>query len=1157
MFRPQMTDVSGNTTSQYAVVAPISVATDISPSRQTRESSNEFLQEHTIISELKKKDRAPGKLKYVDVEFNNVSTEQRAQITRKEGPTASKNVFYEDWTVPRPRPRKQPPPPPTTKPKPVSKAKSLAQMVVPVDTATISGETVKTKARCASESETVDDERLHQQQPQQPQVQSRSVNSLRRPSRKAPPPPKQPHQVQNNDKESVAQNSQKAKSPKPLRGGIGNDQETVDLAPLSPKQRRALSSEKEIVETTPLSKEHHEVKRTSSFKEAKSLRPVRKAPPPPNKSTECINVVKDEDDVTFSTFFVSHKKAQSINYENVVCDNNDASLMGTFPRSQAYENMDRSRKVHRSDEGQHRNYSHSYENVASTRQAIEDKLNKSRPNTIDVNKVDNASANGGDTVQHQQETPRSNGGIHYQKQGGKKKSVRKKRNISPPRTPPPPPPPPPEATGGLSLSPPEATSELTSVGSPPTYSKLKRPMAPPPPPPGAIRQPGTPPPRPPPPDETQPPNVPPPPDEMQPPNFAPPPPPVEMQPPNFTPPPPPVTMQPPNFIPAPPPAEMQLPNFTPSPPPVEMQPPDFTPPPPPSGTQLVNGTIPPRPPPPTDETKPVPLTRRSISKKQPNTMSQPLEQSTLSKSSNSTHSRVAPSEVKAEEQVFPTASTVSKSAPLSPPLVMAKKPLTSPPATRPPPPPVAPGTPSDQKCVSFEIPSSDGEVESPSISTSSSEESFHQQQVIRQQQNGDVDNDDLHADIITNYTTPPDFFGQPSRELDPITEYADTESSGSVYITRTVSDEALNWNSDQQLSADNSPDLRRLGGEPTSEGSASVKLAQKAKSPLVEMNKTATENGRSVSQETNHKKTSDTVEQQSPPRERKESGASPFWYRESMIMAFGRGNALHGYSSKKRPLPPPRSSQSVDPPLIENMESSPSRVRRPPENSAGTEDMENNVEDVEISLAYTNSTSSNSSSAPCPIPPPRVTKETKALPPTAPPRDRSSLSSSPARNPEKSKAAFTRVRAASFLTVSAGKELNTVTAMYMGSKQVDQFTGQITNIARDLSEKPASPMILYIATEKIRLAAPDSNVLFASFAVENILATTLCSINKRIVGMLVWKSRALPSWHLIRCNDNLVAGSVLESIQMACETVKSDEITEVSHDICGFVDVKL
>lgn len=1147
MFRLQMTDVSGNTASQYAVVAPISVATDISPSRQTRESSNEFLQEHTIISELKKKDRAAGRLKYVDVEFNNVSTEQHAQVTRKEVPTAGKSVVYEDWTVPRPRPRKQPPPPPTTKPKP-AKAKSLAQMVVPVDTATISGETVKTKARCASESDTIDDERVHQQQPQVP---SQSVNSLRRPSRKAPPPPKQQHQMQTNDKESVAQTSQKAKSPKPLRGNIGDDKETVDSAPLSPKHRRAVSSEKEIVEITPLAQEHHQVKRTSSFKEAKSLRPVRKAPPPPNKSTEYINVSKDEDDVTFSTFFVSHKKAQSMSYENVVCDNNDASLMGTFPRSQAYENVDRGRKVHRSDEGQHKNYSRSYENVASTRQAIEDKLNKSRPNNIDMNKVD---ADGGDTVQNQQEASRSNGGINYQKQGGKKKSVRKKRNISPPRTPPPPPP---EAAGRLPLSPPEATSEFTSAGSPPTYSKLKRPVAPPPPPPGATRQLGTPPPRPPPPDEAQPPNIPPPPNEMQPPDFVPPPPPVEMQPPSFTPAPPPVTMQPPSFTPAPPPVELQPPNFTPPPPPVEMQLPKFTPPPPPDETHLVNGVTPPRPPPPTHETKPVPLTRHSISKKQPKMTPPPLEKTILnSKSSNSTHSRVALSEGKAEKQVPPTASAVLKSTPLSPPLVMAKKPLTSPPSTLPPPPPppppAAPETPDDQKRVSFEIPSSDGEsgeVDTPSISTSSSEECFHQQQVIRQQQqNGDIDIDDLHADIITNYTTPPDFFGQPSRELDPITEYADTESSGSVYITRTVSDDALNWNSDQQLSADNSPDLRRLGGESTSEGSSSMKLA---KSPLVEMNKTTTENGRSVSHEANHNKTSNIVEQQSPPRERKESGASPFWYRESMIMAVGRGNALHGYPKKKRPLPPPRSSQPMDPPLIENMESSPSRVRRPPENSAGTQGIDQNAEDVEISLAYTNSTSSSSSSAPCPIPPPRVNKETKSLPPTAPPRDRSSLSCSPARSLEKSKAAFTRVRAASFLTVSAGKELNTVTAMYMGSKQVDQYVGQINNIARDLSEKAASPMILYIATEKIRLAAPDSNVLFASFAVENILATTLCSINKRIVGMLVWKSRTLPSWHLIRCNDNLVAGSVLESIQMACETVKSDEITEVSHDICG------
>lgn len=1091
-----MTDVSGNTTSQYAVIAPISVSTDISPSRQTRESSNKFLQEHTIISELKKKDRVTGKLKYVDVEFNNVATEQRAETTKKEGPR--NNMNYEDWTVPRARPRKQPPPPPPTKPKSVSKAKSLAQIVVPVDTA-ISGETVKTKARCASESDTVEDEQ-HQQN--QPQVQY-PVNSLRRPSRKAPPPPKQLHPVQN-DKESVAVTRQKAKSPKPLHGNIGSDKDTTDLPPPSPKQRRAFSSEKEIVEEGSL--ESNKVKRTSSFKEAKALRPVRKAPPPPNKSTEYINVVKDDDDATFSTFFVSHKKAQSMSYENVVCDDIATSSPSTMPQSQAYENVKKGRRVHNSDEGRHRGSNNSYENVESTRQAIENKLNKHKSASVDMNLVDTSS--------HQQVTPNGNGGISYQKHTNKRKSVKKRPNISPPHSPPPPPPEPP---GRFPMSPPEATSELTAASSsPPCSKKLNRPSAPPPPPPGKSRVSSTPPPRP-----------PPPPDEMEPPNFTPPPPPGVMQPPDFSPPPPPGVTEPPNFTPPPPPGVTQPPNFTPPPPP--------------------------RPPPPVEETDPEPLTAEHLmSTRQHDTIPPHVERTSLKLSNNAlsqVENSVTPPGIKGDEQVF---TTGPKTKPFSPPLIMAKKPFTLPPASPPPPPPsssslsptmVLPEMSSDQKRVSFES----AGVGSPSISTSS-EASFYGQQVIRQQHNGDVDKNDLHIDIITNYTASADFFGQPSRELDPITEYADTESSGSVYIARTVSEEVLDWNSDQQLSADNSPDLKRLGGDSTPESASKKKI----KSPLVEMSTTATENGVSFdSQEANHRtddgrNINDTVEQLSPDdsslsKESKKSGANPFWYRESMIMAVGRGNALHGYPSKKRPVPPPRGP--VSPPVIENMNSSPARIGRPPDNTEVTEDMENS--EVEISLAYTDSTSSRSSSGPCPIPLPRNNKDTKSSPPAAPPRDRSSLSSSPARNPERSRAAFSRVRAASFLTVSAGKELNTVTVVYMGSKQVDQYVGQINNIARDLSEKQASPMIMYIATEKIRLAAPDSNVLFASFAVENILLTTLCSINKRIVGMLVWKSRALPSWHLIRCTDNLVAGSVLESIQMACETVKSDEITEV------------
>jgi len=1070
----------------------------------------------------------------VDVEFNNSST--REQTTKKKVfKSAKSSNDFEDWTVPRAKPRKQPPPPPTTKPKPVSKAKSVAQIVVPE--AVVSGETVKTKARCVSESDTTDEQQ--QSQGQQP------VSSLRRPNRKAPPPPKQPSRVQN-EKESVAPTTQNKSPPERTT----SEKDMVDSVPLSPKQRRAHSSEKEIMD--PLSPEQHQVKRTSSFKEIKVLRPVRKAPPPPNKSTEYINVVKDDDDVTFSTFFVSRKKAQSLSYENVLVDETDESSTGEVSQLQGY--VGRGRKLYKSDECQLSNKNHSYENVATTH-TIENKLNEvfTRPNNADMNKVD--GIDNGSSI-HQQESPRSNGGTKYQRQSIKKKSIRKKRNISPPHSPPPspphsPPPPPPESSGGPPMSPPEATSELTTASSPPLYSKkLKRPLAPPPPPPGMTRKPKVPPPQPPPSDEAQSANIPPPPDETQiiteegplpqtpPPDGTQPAPSTAEQsmlrgPPNFKPPPPSLTEQvgvkgPPNFKPpAPPPPAEQL---------MLKGPPNFKPPPPPPAEQLLKE--------PPNFKPPLPPPSELIHASEENT--------------------IAPSEANGEEQILTTVSTLSKTNPLSPPLIMARKPLTLPPETPPPPPPApptndtlmtatvsssltvtTPGTPNEQKHVSFEAPNSDVEF-AEEDSSSSSEGSLHQEQLIRQQHNGDAHND-LH---VTNYVTPPNFFSQPAGELDPITEYADTESSGSMYITRTVSNEALVWTSDgQQMSADNSSEMKRFDGDSTSDNSKSRKLL---KSPLVEMN---TQNGVSDHEVNSHNAIEHQLDDDSSALgERKASGTNPFWYRESMIMAVGRGNALRGLPSKKRPpVPPPRDSKMVEPPVIENLQSSPARIRRGPEDTPFTKN-EESTEEVEVSVAYTDSSSSSNSSSTCPVPPPRSIKEPKPSPPAVPPRDRSSSSTSPARNPEKSKAAFTRVRAASFLTVSAGKELNTVNAMYMGCKQVDQFLGEINSIARDLSEKAAFPMIFYIATEKIRLAAPDSNVLFASFAVENILATTLCTINKRIVGMLVWKSRTLPSWHLIRCSDNLVAGSVLESIQMACETVKSDEITEVRESgVCYFI----
>jgi len=394
---------------------------------------------------------------------------------------------------------------------------------------------------------------------------------------------------------------------------------------------------------------------------------------------------------------------------------------------------------------------------------------------------------------------------------------------------------------------------------------------------------------------------------------------------------------------------------------------------------------------------------------------------------------------------------------------------------------------------------------------------------------------------------------QNSRELEPITEYADTESSGSVYITRTLSSDALDWTSE---STENSPDLKRLnaGGDlSSSEGSRPRKVPHNVESPLL----VRKEMGKTVSQEINSETNKSDLfadeethlqEEYNPLlREDATGTANPFWHRESMMMAVNGDNVVNHMSTRKPPVPPPRSTTLDPPPQIQDLLASPAHYRRV--ESKAKRDEEQN--DIEIDLAYAEdsltSNTSTSSNSGGPVPPPRfkrnyTTEELKPPPPAAPPRDRSS-SSRTVRQP-------TRVRAASFLTVSAGKELNTVSVIYMGSKQVDHYVGHINDIARELQEKQSSSIILYVATEKIRLAAPNSTVLLASFAVENILATTLCAINKRIVGILVWKSRSLPSWHLIRCPDNLVAVGVLEAVQMACETVKSDEIMEVSMYVC-------
>ena len=1063
-----MTDASRGNDSQYAVIAPISLSSDISPSRQTRESSNVFLQEHTVLSELKNRERSRGHVKYVDLELSNVDHESREEeepVFKKE---TTHNPNKEDWTFPRPKARKTPPP--IVKPKPISKAKSTAQ--IPLSEDLTSSDQGPVKQRTASESDTVV-----------------PPNSVKRPSRKAPPPPRQLQQVQCDKNIAEVPSSQ----PQPSSNG------TKELVQIPPPSLRSQSSERELEQITspspPLASKElvdgvpqsPKQPRASPPQDGKVYRPVRKAPPPPNKSTEYINVVKNggknDNDVMFSTFFVSHKKSQSLGYVNVFPAKDRSP---SLPRSRVsaspqrldeYENVTKKKTTHKSDEGIAHNNNQEYENVVvqPTESNPNNPSSESKPNVVD-------NGGGGGICPNQGTTSKSKENTN-QRQATKRKSIKKKKVISPPHSPPPPPPP----GANRKLMPSmeiETDNKVVGSLSPPPPGRTKRPMGPAPPPPSAARRPNAPPP--PPPDMTQA-------------------------------------------------ASLQVVLPPPPPPPVET-----------ATTRSSESDVP-------HVTKvQVSIVHNSVSEPEQNDTTAvvtPVDAKTIQVSTIASNSKFINNKLSPE---------FSKSN-------LAKRPPTSPPSMPPPPPPTFPSAfpstpPGHGGHIAF-ITSSDVESgEDSNVASASASETSMQQL----QQEGASKDTEVAGELVegANSDGGTYFLRQSSRELEPITEYADTESSGSVYITRTVSSEALSWTSDDQLlSTENSPHvIKRLDAGGDSSSSEDSRPRNNVESSLVsrrEMDKVVpqkvnseTDNNDIVANEETHLQEEHISDNPVLREKDATSTANPFWYRESMVMAVSGDNVVNHVSTRKPPVPPPRSTTLGPPPVIQDLLASPARFRRvEPKTDEATRDEEQG--DIEISLVYTEdsltSNTSSSSNSGGPIPPPRfkphnyTAEELKPPPPVAPPRDRSSMtaSSRTVRQP-------TRVRAASFLTVSAGKELNTVSVTYMGSKQVDHYVGQINDIARELQEKQSSSIILYIATEKIRLAAPNSTVLLASFAVENILATTLCAINKRIVGILVWKSRSLPSWHLIRCPDNLVAVGVLEAVQMACETVKSDEIMEVS-----------
>ena len=161
-----------------------------------------------------------------------------------------------------------------------------------------------------------------------------------------------------------------------------------------------------------------------------------------------------------------------------------------------------------------------------------------------------------------------------------------------------------------------------------------------------------------------------------------------------------------------------------------------------------------------------------------------------------------------------------------------------------------------------------------------------------------------------------------------------------------------------------------------------------------------------------------------------------------------------------------------------------------------------------------------------------------------------STASSPALLTSDTMSVTPRSRSVSFLQCDAGSDMGSFPADYLGSKEIDSYTNTVNTVAKQLVNSKAVEVIAYVSSEKLRLAPPRNQaLLFKSFAVRDILGVEICSKNKRIVGVLVWK-KGLPVCHILRCASSLMSAGLHESLLYQTQQV-DDVANGVSQCVWG------
>ena len=135
-----------------------------------------------------------------------------------------------------------------------------------------------------------------------------------------------------------------------------------------------------------------------------------------------------------------------------------------------------------------------------------------------------------------------------------------------------------------------------------------------------------------------------------------------------------------------------------------------------------------------------------------------------------------------------------------------------------------------------------------------------------------------------------------------------------------------------------------------------------------------------------------------------------------------------------------------------------------------------------------------------------------------------------------------RTRSVSFLQCKVGQDCGQYPADYLGSKEIDYYVDCVNMAAKELVVSRTVDVVVYVTSEKIRLAPPNNSaLLFKSFALKELLSVQKCSKNKRIVGLVLWRPKSIPVCHVLRCPDHLVSSALYDAVRLQSQSV--DDIT--------------